>query len=304
MNWLILAILAPVLWAITSFIDKFLVSKYFKSSVGTLIVYSCLIGLPAAFLIAIFKPSVLILNWKIASLIVFNSFLFILYLFPYFRALRKADTSVVVTLFQTIPVFSFILAFFILGETLTNFQIVGSALIILGAIGISLSFHKGKFHLTKEVLFLQLLASFLISLNYILFKLFALDTDFWTTSFWQYLGFFIFGLILLICFKSYRKDFVESFRKNKESIILLNVLNEVINIFAIVIVTFVSLSAPVAVVSSIMNGFQPLCAFIIGIILSILFPKIIKENLSKKVLVQKIIFILLVFLGVYLLSLV
>ena len=303
MNWLILAILAPILWAITSFIDKFLVSKYFKSTVGTLIIYSCLIGLPAAFLIAFFKPSVLTLNWKIASLIIVNSFIFILYLFPCFRALRKADTTVVVTLFQTIPVFSFILAFFILGETLTSFQIIGSALIILGAIGITLGFNKGKFHLTREVLFLQLLAAFLISLNYILFKLFALDTDFWTTSFWQYLGFFIFGLILLICFKSYRKDFVSSFRKNKESIILLNVLNEVINILAIIIVTFVSLSAPVAVVSSIMNGFQPLCALFIGIFLSMLFPKIIKENISSKVLIQKIVFILLVFIGVYLLNL-
>ncbi len=303
MNWLIIAILAPVLWAITSFIDKFLVSKYFKSGVGTLIIYSCVIGLPVAFLIAIFKPVVLSLDWKTSSLIVLNSFLFILYLFPYFRALKKADTSVVVTLFQTIPVFSFILAFLILGETLTRFQIIGSTLIILGAVGISLSFHRGKFHLTKEVLFLQLLASLLISLNYILFKLFALDTDFWTTSFWQYLGFFIFGLILLICSKSYRNDFVSSFRKNKEPIILLNVLNEVINILAIILVTFVSLSAPVAVVSSIMNGFQPLCALLIGILLSLLFPKIIKENLSPKVLIQKMVFILLVFLGVYLLNL-
>ena len=302
MNWLFIAIIAPLLWASTNFIDKFLVSKYFKSSVGTLLIYSSLIGLPVAFFIAVFKPSVLFLNLSTAILIIFNSFLYILYLFPYFRALSKSDTSVVVPIFQTIPVFSYFLAFFVLGETLSNMQIIGSLLIIFGAVGISLKFKDKKIHLTKDVFFLQLLASFIVAVNFLFFKFFAIQLDFWTVSFWQYLGFVIFSILLFIFVRNYREDFVFSFKQNSKNIIGLNAVNEVLNIVATIIFTFATLLAPLALVW-VINGFQPLFAFLLGIFLTLFFPHIIKENLEKKVLIQKITCILLIFLGAYLLNL-
>jgi drug/metabolite transporter (DMT)-like permease len=302
MNWLLIAILAPLLWASTNFIDKFLLSKYFKSGVGTLIIYSALIGLPIAFLVAIFKPSVLSITLSTAIFIILNSFLYIIYLFPYFKALSKADASVVVPIFQTIPVFSYFLAFFVLGETLSTMQIIGSLLIIFGAVGITLKFKDKKIHLTKDVLFLQLSASFIVAVNYLFFKFFAIQLDFWTVSFWQYLGFVILGIILLIFIKSYRNDFVLSFKRNSKSILGLNAINEILNIVATIIFTFATLLAPLALVW-VINGFQPLFVFLIGILLTLFFPHLIKENLEKKVLLQKIIFILLIFLGAYLLNL-
>lgn len=302
MNWLIIAILAPLLWAFTNFIDKFLLSKYFKLGVGTLIIYSALIGLPVAFLVAIFKPNVFSLTLPTSIFIILNSFLYIIYLFPYLRALSKADTSVVVPIFQTVPVFSYFLAFLVLGETLSGIQIIGSLLIIFGALGITLKFKDKKVHLTKEVLFLQLLASFILAVNYLFFKFFAIQLDFWTVSFWQYLGVAIFGIILLIFVKSYRMDFILSFKRNSKAILGLNVINEVLNIGATIILTFATLFAPLTLVW-VINGFQPLFVFLIGILLTLFFPHLIKENLEKKVLFQKTIFILLIFLGAYLLNL-
>ena len=296
MNWFIIAILAPLLWAITNFMDKFLISKYFKSSVGTLIVYSTLIGLPVALLIAIFKPAVLALNLATGILIILNSFLYIVYLFPYFKALSKADASIVVPIFQTIPVFSYFLAFFVLGETLSIMQILGSLLVILGAVGISLKFKKRGIHLKKDVLFLMLLASFIVSLNYLFFKFFAIELDFWTVSFWQYLGFVIFGIILLIFIKSYRKDFFQSFRKNKGKILGFNAINEVLNIIATIIFTFATLLAPIALVW-VINGFQPLFVFLIGLLLTLFVPHLIKENIEKKTILLKILFIIIIFIG-------
>src|SRR3989344_3621927 len=301
MNWLLIAILAPLLWAITNFMDKFLISKYFKSDVGTLVVYSSLIGLPVALLIAIFKPQVFALSLMTAVFIILNSFLYIVYLFPYFKALSKADTSVVVPIFQTVPVFSYFLAFFVLGETLSSMQIMGSLLIIFGAVGISLNFKKKGLHLTKDVLFLQLLASFIVALNYLFFKFFAIQLDFWTVSFWQYTGFLIFGLFLLIFIKSYRKDFLLSFKRNSKPIIGLNAINEVLNISATIIFTFATLLAPLALVW-VINGFQPLFVFLIGIGFTLFFPHLIKEDLDKKVLLQKILFIILIFVGAIILN--
>jgi uncharacterized membrane protein len=255
MDWLLIAILAPLLWAITNFIDKFLISKYFKSGVGTLIIYSAMIGLPVALLIVLFKPDVLYLNLTTATLIILNSFLYILYLFPYFKALSKADASIVVPIFQSIPVFSYFLAFFVLGETLSNMQIVGSLLIVFGAVGISLKLENKKISLTWDILFFQLLASFIVALNYLFFKFFAINLDFWTVSFWQYLGFVIFGIILLIFVKSYRKDFLLSFKVNSNKILGLNAINEILNIAATIIFTFATLLAPITLVF-VINGFQ------------------------------------------------
>lgn len=301
MNWFIIAIIAPFIWAISNFVDKFLISKYFKSDIRTLVVYSSLIGLPVALLIGIFKPQVLALNWITGFLIILNSLLLIFYLFPYYKSLSKADASVVIPIFQMIPVFSYFLAFFVLGETLSDLQIFGSLLIIFGAVGISLNFKKKRIHLIKDVFFLQLLASFIVALNYLFFKFFAIQLDFWTVSFWQYAGFAIFGLFLLIFIKSYRESFFLSIKINKSKIIKLNVLNETINIIGMLIFSFATLLAPLALVG-VINGFQPLFVFLIGIGLTIFFPHLIKENIDKKVLLQKTIFIILMLLGAIILN--
>lgn len=301
MNWFIIALLAPLLWAITNFIDKFLISKYFKGKEGAMIIYSTLIGIPVFVLIYLFFPHVLKINPITALIIILNSFLLVIYLFPYLKALDKADASIVVPIFQTAPVFSYFLAYFILKETISNIQIIGSLLIILGAIGISLKFEGKKIHLTKDVLFLQLLASFLVALNFVLFKLFALELDFWIVSFWEYVGLAIFGIFLLFFVKNYREDFFKSIKLSGKKIIGLNTLNEILNISATIIFSFATLLAPLALVW-VVNGFQPVFIFFIGIFLTIFFPHIIKENLSAKIVIQKIIFILIIALGTYLLN--
>lgn len=263
--------------------------------------YSCFVGLPVALLILIFKPSVINLNLGTALLIVINAIIHLTYLFPYFKSLHKADASIVIPLFQLIPVFSYFLAFAILGETLSNMQIIASIMIICGAIGISIKFEGRKTRLRGDVVMLMLLASLLVSINFVMFKFFAIDSDFWTVSFWQYIGFLIFGLIIFLLVKSYRRDFLSSFRKSGKKVISLNVLNESISVVAGLVFTYATLLAPVALVS-VINGFQPLFVFLIGLLLTIFVPHIIKEDLGKKIILQKVVFILLMFIGAYLLQ--
>jgi uncharacterized membrane protein len=300
--WFILPLIATFLWASTNFIDKFLINKHFKGRQGALVLYSAFIGLPIFILIGLFNPEVLKINFITAILIILNSFLYVVYLIPYFRALSKADTSVVTPLFQIIPVFTYFLALFFLDEHLSLNQILGSILIIMGAVGISIRIKKKSFHLRKEVLGFMLLASLLVSLNWFFFKFFALELDFWKTSFWQYIGYTLFGLLLFSFKKSYRVDFINSFKKTKGKIIFLNALNESLNISAIIIFSYASLLAPLALVS-VLNGVQPVFLLFMGIILSKFFPKIIKEDISKRVIIQKMILFILIIAGIYLINL-
>lgn len=301
MNWILLAFIAPLLWAISNFIDKFLISKYFKGGSGTLVMFSCFIALPVAILILIFKPSVLDVNISTSLLMMLIGFISISYLFPYLKALNQADTSTVIPIFQIIPVFNYFLAFLILGEVLSKSQILASLMIIIGAVGISLKFDGRKTKLRGNIVLLMLLASLIVSLNAVLFKFFAIDLDYWTVSFWEYLGSLIFGIILFIGVKSYRTDFISSLKRNGKNILGLNTINEIVNVIAVMIFSYALLLAPVALVS-VINGFQPLFVFLIGLFLTVFVPHLIKEDLGKKIILQKIAFILLMFIGAYLLG--
>lgn len=295
-----IALLAPFLWSVSNLIDKYLVSKYFKSDTGTLVVYSSLIGVPLAVFIALLHPSVLVFEPLAAVLVVLNSFLLIVYLFPYLRALSEADASVVVALFQLIPVFAFVLGFFVLGERLVTVQVLGGLVIIAGAVGISLELGGRRMRLNVRVFALQMLASFLIALNYMVFKMFAIESDFWTVSFWQYAGFGIFG-VFLVALPSYRTRFVESLRTNKRVIIGLNAFNELVNLSGVVVFTYASLLAPVALVW-IVNGAQPLFIFVIGAIGAVLIPSL-REDMRVSALVRKLFCMVLIAFGLFVLSL-
>lgn len=183
MNWLIISSLVPLLWATSNFIDKFLISKYSKEGIGTLVIYSCLIGLPVSLFILFFKPEVINLSLSTGLIILLNGALYISFLFPYFKALSKADTSTIIPLFQMVPISSYFLALLVLGETLSNIQLLASLFIIAGAIGISLKFEGKKARFRGNIILLMMLASFIISLNSLIFKFFAIDLDFWTVSF-------------------------------------------------------------------------------------------------------------------------
>lgn len=300
MNWILFALIAPFLWALTTFIDKVLISRYFKGKAGALIIYSCLIALPVFILIFIFKPDVIHVAPKTALFIMLNGTLSILYLFPYFHALHKGDASSIIPIFQIIPFFTYILSFFILGETLTLTQIFAGLLIIGGAIGISSDFEKKRFRIKKEILFSMLFACLLIAINSVMFKFFAIELDFWTTNFWEYIGFFILGVGLLVFVKKYRQGFIRSYYDNNISMVGINLVNEVINLGAGIIFSFALLLAPVALVG-LTNGFQPLFVLLLGLIATLTMPHIIKEDIRKEILIKKAIFIVIMIIGASLL---
>jgi uncharacterized membrane protein len=300
MNWFLIALIPPAIWSATNHFDKYLVSKYFKGGgVGALMMFSSIIGVFILSIIAIIHPEVL--NYPIAQglLIALNGFLYLLATLPYLYALQKDEASIAVPMFQLIPVFTFFLAWLILGETLSISQMIGGILIIIGAIVISLELSEievKKISIKKDVLFLMTLSSILYSLNFLFFKYFALNAEFWTTSFWEYTGFAIFSVLLFVFVKKYRDEFLSVLKVNKVSVLTLNGINEVLNIIAKLSFNFVSLLAPITLIW-IVNGFQPFFVFLYGIILTLFFPHISQENITKKHLTHKLLAISIMFIG-------
>jgi len=302
MSWFFIALFAPALWSATNHIDKYLLGRYFQhKGTGALIIFSSLIGLFVLPVILLFQPNVLGILPLHALLIMGSSIISLMGILAYLYALGKDEASIVVPLFQTIPVFAYILGFVFLDETLTVQQIIAALLIVAGAIIISLSRGEKGAQLKGMVLLFMLIASFFIALGSLIFKFVAIQADFWTTSFWMYVGNVLMGAFFLVFIQQYRNQFVSVVQSNRIPAIGLNGLNEVLDVMASLSLRYATLLAPLALVWTV-NGFQPFFVLLYGVILTLFFPHIGTESLLKKHLIQKLIAITLMFAGVYLLN--
>lgn len=294
----VLTIFASFLWGITNHIDKFMISGIDESgsSVKTLLVFSTLVAgiiLSPIWLIAS-KFSIGISNISLLCVLL-SSFVYILATYFYFKALEKNDASIVVVMFQLIPVFSYVLALIFFKENLVLQQIIGSILIILSAVLISFDFeernNKGKW----LALILMALSSLLYATYFFLFDIGIRNSSYNSCAFWLQIGFLIQGIIL-ICFKNYRSTFIKAIKNNGQKYFSLNITNEVINLIANLLVNFANVTIPLALVN-VLNGFQGAFVFILGVIGVKLLPKYFKENINKKIVVQKISCIIISIVG-------
>lgn len=302
MNWFLIALIGPFLYALTNYIDKILLDKYFKESgIGTILLFSSLISI---FTLPIF----FLLDNTVLSVSPFNIFILAVkgilsvgVLWCYLIALRKEEASVVIVFYQLVPVFGGILGYFLLDEVLTTMQLISMAIIILGTTIISFEVDSDNhFKLRKETIIPMLAASLFWASGGVFFKTVALEENLWRSLFWEHLMIVIVGVLIFIFIKSYRKNFVSLLKNNSKNILPFNFLNEFIYISANVVVSFAYLLAPVGLVL-LTESFQPIFVLGIGIILTVFFPKIVTEKIFAKHLWQKIIAIVLTGIGTYLL---
>lgn len=302
MQWYFFAFLSPLLWAISNHVDKYILSKYLKSAgSGVLAIFAGLVGLMLSLGILIVSPSSIFgMSLFHAVIIISNGALLIIAFIPYYYALRDEDASLVVPLYQMIPIFSLIGGFFLLGESITLIQALGGICIIFGAVLISIDIAGAGFNLKKRVFLLMILSSFLLSVHFLVFKLIALEESFWTTVFWEYLGSVAVAIFLLLFISSYRRQFINVLKENSSGVISVNVFNEILNIGAKLVANYAGMLVPVVLVN-FANGLQPMFVFLIGLAITLFLPFINKEQVSKKHIIQRIIAIIVLLFGTYLL---
>ena len=79
MNWFLIALIPPAVWAATNHFDKYLLSKYFKGGgVGALMVFSSMIGVLLLPIIYILHPEV-VQSFNLSYLLIaLNGFFYVL----------------------------------------------------------------------------------------------------------------------------------------------------------------------------------------------------------------------------------
>ena len=301
MSWIVFAFSGPVLWAISTHLDKYLVDKYFKdSNVAVLLVFTAVIGLVALPFIWLLAPDVLGVGLKGALLTAFAGVLYMGGMLFYLRALQFEEASAVAPFYQAAPLFGYVLGYVVLGETLSPPQLVGGALIVGGTALVSLQSGTSKAKFKGRLAALMLACALSLAVSALIFKLFALQDEFWPTTFWMYGGEALFGLALLGV-SSYRRQFLALLHVSPRAVLSINVANELINLGGSLGTRYALVLAPLSLVQAI-GSTTTLFVFGFGLLLSLFFPALGREDLSRRDLMQKGLAAALVAAGAFLVN--
>jgi len=301
MLWLALAFSGPVLWAASTHLDKYLVERYFKdSNVAVLLVFTALIGLAALPVIWLSVPRVIAVDFKSASIMALSGVLYMGAMLLYLRALQSEEASVVAPFYQAAPVFGYLLGYLVLGEVLSGPQLAGGALIVVGMLLVSVRSSQRVVNLKIELIARMLGCAFILALTSLIFKIYALRDEFWPTTFWMYAGEALFGAALLAVGRC-RKQFFDLLRSSPGAVLSINAANELINLGGGLGTRYALVLAPLGLVQAI-GSTTTLFVFAFGIILSVLFPALGREKVSKRELMQKGAAAILVAAGAFLVT--
>ncbi|OGN26820.1 MAG: hypothetical protein A3B17_00255 [Candidatus Yanofskybacteria bacterium RIFCSPLOWO2_01_FULL_45_72] len=293
-NWILLSLLAPLFWAFSNFVDKYILGKYTKgifdflffSTITSWVFFICLlafIGLP---------------DFTIYSWIPIFTGMTLIYSYGFYgKALEQGDTSTLVILFKLIPVVTVILAFIFLGQSLSSNEFLGFIVILVGAIIVSLERSKNFFIKGFGMIFIAI----------IIWSIMTLFIDYGLTkmSFWHYflldnLGSALAGPTLLII-PSMRRQVINGLKTAVASKYIWFSWNNLLDFFGQMSIKKALAVAPSAGLVMVVMQVQSFYAIIIGVFLTIFIPHIIKEDISGRTLVKKFVGALVMFSGVYLL---
>lgn len=294
MEWLIFALLAPILWAFTNVIDKFLLEKHIRNPISYEIFITIfnLIGIITVLLIA--RVSTDLYG---AFLSIISGGISVIAVVFYNNSMIHEEASRVIPIVYFSSIFVSILAYVFLGEFFNLEKYLGIIFIFLGGVLISYKKIDKKWCFSSAIKF-ALISAFLWAISSILTKYTLGFIDFYTLTVWQLVGYFIFGPLFLLSDKV-RTNFLEITRKFNKKIFVLMTLNSLIYLVAVLSFFYAISIGKVSLVYSVIST-QPFFIFIYMLIISKLAPKIVKEEIDKSTIILKLVAVFLIFFGSWL----
>lgn len=215
-------------------------------------------------------------------------------------AMRSEEISRVIPVVHTFPIFVAILAVPLLGEALGYMEWLAIFMTVAGAVLISIQRGAGGQGARLRKSFTMLLGSSLLLGVASIATKYALDY----LSFWNMYSITAICFSVIFLFLSLRPRILNELRymKERSRALALLTLNEFIVVVGIVLSFWAIERGPVSLVSTILSV-RPGFVFIYALALSRLFPTVLKEYISRGIVVIKIISIGLIIGGVILLSL-
>jgi len=301
MNWLFPTISTYLILAIVFLVDKYLLTQRIPNPK----IYSFFVGV-LGILVLLIIPFVdfYLPEFPQLFLALLAGAIYIFALFWFYKGLQLFEASRVVPAINGIlPLFTFGLTFLFSGgkATLSFADTIAFLFLIFGSVLIT---YKKEKLFSLNCLRISFLTAFFLALSFVLSKYVYLAQPFWSGFVWIKIG----GVLLAALFFLFSKETREEILKTKEffpkKTAIIFISNQGLGAIANILQNWAFALAPLIYIAIInaLQGIQYVFLLIFTLILSLKFPQILKEEISKRILVQKFFAILLIGIGLALLS--
>jgi drug/metabolite transporter (DMT)-like permease len=295
-SWLLFAFLAPLFWAFTNVLGKFLVDKHLKNpyvlNAYCNITFFALTVPVALFFGLGFSPTYVLVALAAGLFGFLANLLFAM-------AFKVEEASRVVPISFLYPVFASFFAFLLLGETVGPLQYAGAALLVLGSFLVLVRGSLGKIVLSPALKF-SMSDNVVLGLVVVLEKLTLSGLSAASTLFWVNLGMAVASAASIMVSRKNRSDAAEALAVPRK-IAGLVWLDSAFSVAA-VLLFYIALSMGPATLVSAINAIQPFFVLVIIILLSRFLPHILQEKFTRSALLLKVLAVVAVLIGAYLVS--
>jgi len=301
MSWLLVTISFYLILAVVFLVDKYLLT----GSIPNPHVYTFFVGF-SSISVLIFVPFVrfYIPTFSQIILALLAGAIFIYALFWFYKSLQLFEASrVIPAITGLVPLLTFGLVYISsFGKEILSFpEIIAFILLIFGSFLITAE--KGKF-INLESLKISAICAFLLSLSFVLLKYVYLVQPFWNGFIWTRIGSFLMALCFFIFTREVREEVFQKRISFKKKTMGIFIANQAAGGGASILQNWAISLAPLAYVAVInaLQGIQYAFLLIFTTLISLKFPQLLKEEISKEIIFQKISAILLIGAGLVMLS--
>ncbi len=291
MLWLFLVIIAQFVNALVFVIDKYLLTKeiprpivytFYIATLGLVVLLAAPWGL--------YWPS---LGQLLIALVA--GALYSAALLAFFSVLKVEETSRIVPYIGGLqPIFVFVFAYFLVGERLNSWQLIAFLLLIIGSVLITA---EGK-KVSRSALLLATLSTFLFAASYAISKYSYDQLGFLCAFIWRSLGAFL-VVVPFLFFARYRRDIFAKGTPMPRRTQALFLTNQALGAIGFLLINVAISLGSVSLVNA-MQGVQYAFLLILTSLISFKAPQLFKEKINRQILTQKIIAIIIISAGLYL----
>jgi len=313
MFWIIIAIIAYFIQAIVSATDKIILTKSLPNPIS----YAFWVGIFSVFNIFFLwiswdYPGI---RWLLLDFLVGGVWL--IATLSLYKMIKEHETSRVATITGAfIPIFTLILSYIFLNEGYTIKQLLAFAFLLLGSV--LLSFKKSRLYkikeffkrmhsiifkeediLTRQLFFGSVVTAVFFAVYFIITKYVFSNQPFLSAYAWTRIG-AVGAALCLLFFPGNWKLIFEKPKSSKKTAAGLFLTNKILGGISFILINLAISLGTVAIINA-MQGIQFVFLLIIVVLLSVKYPKILKEEITKETLAQKISGIVLVGVGLFIL---
>lgn len=298
MSWLVIATIGYLLNAMAFVADKALLGTKIKNPQ----VYTFYIGILGLVALFLWPLGVTLPGLNLWLLDLLSGALFVVALMFFFTALKQLETSRVVPYIGGLmPVITFILSYWLLGERLLANELIAFAVLLLGGIIITLDPVRLKTQpAIKRGWIYATMAALMYSSSFVLTKYLYDVQPFMTVFVWARIGSFLAALALL-----FNSEIViaikQSWANLKTKTGMLFLSSQSVGAAGFIMQNVaIKLASPTLV--NALQGTQYLFLLILVVVTSFKYPKLLKEQLTPKLVGLKLGAIIFISYGLWLLA--